>query len=47
MVALARAREYLREASARVEAFHSGGAAGLSTICLFAAIGSPASGFDC
>ena len=28
---LTRAREYLREASARVESFHRGGAAGLST----------------
>jgi [protein-PII] uridylyltransferase len=34
---LARAREYLREASARVEAFHRGGAAGLSTSRLLAA----------
>ncbi|MFE8598487.1 [protein-PII] uridylyltransferase [Archangium violaceum] len=34
---LARAREYLREAHARVEAFHRGGAAGLSTCRLLSA----------
>ncbi|WNG27215.1 [protein-PII] uridylyltransferase [Cystobacter fuscus] len=34
---LARARDYLREASSRVEAFHRGGAAGLSTSRLLAA----------
>ncbi|ATB39336.1 [protein-PII] uridylyltransferase [Cystobacter fuscus] len=34
---LPRAREYLREASSRVEAFHRGGAAGLSTSRLLAA----------
>ncbi|HYO64841.1 MAG TPA: [protein-PII] uridylyltransferase [Archangium sp.] len=34
---LARAREYLREAHARVEAFHRGGAAGLSTSRLLSA----------
>ncbi|WNG37127.1 [protein-PII] uridylyltransferase [Archangium minus] len=34
---LARAREYLRESHARVEAFHRGGAAGLSTCRLLSA----------